>query len=79
MGLSKLLLPALRAGALRLRGGVRKGSHTALLNYQEPHPTLVTGRYRRGAELVRVERRSFLDARMSPNSCLATQVHQPRR
>ena len=32
-----------RARALAVRGG--RTSHTAHLNYQEPHPTLATGRY----------------------------------
>ena len=35
-----------RARALAVRGGGRAApSHTANLNYQEPHPTLATGRY----------------------------------
>ena len=33
-----------RARALAVRGG-QETSHTAHLNYQEPHPTLATGRY----------------------------------
>ena len=34
-----------RARALAVRGGREAPSHTAHLNYQEPHPTLATGRY----------------------------------
>ena len=35
-----------RARVLAVRGGARQDpSHTALLNYQDPHPTLATGRY----------------------------------
>ena len=34
-----------RARALTVRGGREAPSHTAHLNYQEPHPTLATGRY----------------------------------
>ena len=52
MGLQRVLPLALlscamglrqRARALAVRGG--ETSHTAHLNYQEPHPTLATGRY----------------------------------
>ena len=59
MGLQRWLLPFFalllrscalglrqRARALAVRGGARsETSHTAHLNYQEPHPTLATGRY----------------------------------
>jgi hypothetical protein len=54
MGLQRMLPLALlhcalgrqRARALAVRGGARsETSHTALLNYQDPHPTLATGRY----------------------------------
>ena len=34
-----------RARALAVRGGREAPSHTAHLNYQEPHPELATGRY----------------------------------
>ena len=55
MGLQRMLPLALllrsggcmkqRARALAVRGGREAPSHTAHLNYQEPHPTLATGRY----------------------------------
>ena len=54
MGLRRVLPLALlscamglrqRARALAVRGGREAPSHTAHLNYQEPHPELATGRY----------------------------------
>ena len=55
MGLQRMLPLALlhcamglrqRARALAVRGGARQDpSHTAHLNYQDPHPELATGRY----------------------------------
>ena len=45
MGRPRALLPSALSRGLAVRGGAQDPSHTALLNYQDPHPTLATGRY----------------------------------